>query len=91
MTKRADRGKMKGAQRHAEGNHGPATRSRIREESQTPGAERARPGPEQRPRDAHPPDGEHRLFEGREQRDPADEQSDRNRLARDVDRHGHDR
>ena len=89
MTKRSERGEMKGAQRHAEGNHGPETRLRISEEARTPSPERAEPGPTQEPRDAHPPDGEHRLFENREQHDPADEESDRNRLEKDIQRHGH--
>lgn len=91
MTKRSERGEMKGAQRHAEGNHGPATRSRIREEAQTPAPGRGEPGPQQEPRDEHPPDGTHRLFERREQHDPADEQSDKNRLVKDIERHDHER
>lgn len=91
MTRRSDRGEMKGAQRHAEGDHGPETRSRIREEAQSPSPRRSARGPAQKPRDAHPPAGEHRLLEHREQRDPADEQSERNRLAKDRDRPGHDR
>ena len=34
--------------------------------------------------------GKDRLFEGREQHDEADKNSEKNRLARDVDRHGHE-
>ena len=34
--------------------------------------------------------GKDRLFEGREQHDEADKNSEKNRLARDVERHGHD-
>ena len=91
MTRRADHGKMKGAQRHAEGEHGPATRARIRQEVQEPHAERGEPGPGQEPRNAHEPDGTHRLFERREQHDPADVQSDKNRLMKDIARHDHER
>lgn len=36
-------------------------------------------------------DGRHRLVEGREQHDEADKNSEKNRLSRDIDRHGHDR
>ena len=36
-------------------------------------------------------DGRHRLFEDRHQHDPADQASDKNRLAIDVDAHGHDK
>ena len=36
-------------------------------------------------------DGRHRLFEGREQHDEADKNSEKTRLERDIDRHGHDR
>ena len=36
-------------------------------------------------------DGRHRLFEGRQQHDEADKNSEKNRLSRDIDRHGHDR
>jgi hypothetical protein len=34
--------------------------------------------------------GKDRLFEGREQHDEAEKNSEKNRLARDVERHGHD-
>ena len=36
-------------------------------------------------------DGRHRLFEGRQQHDEADKNSEKNRLQRDIQRHGHDR
>lgn len=35
-------------------------------------------------------DGTHRLFEGREQHDEADKNSDKNRLIKDVEEHHHD-
>ena len=38
----------------------------------------------------HDDAGKDRLFEGREQHDEADKNSEKNRLARDVDRHGHE-
>jgi hypothetical protein len=86
------RGKQKGPQQHAEGQHGAKARSHLLDEIQSEGRpERA--DVEQRDlarADEHPADGRHRLFEGREQHDPADEASDRNRLDIDVERHGHD-
>jgi hypothetical protein len=38
----------------------------------------------------HDDTGKDRLFEGREQHDEADKNSEKNRLARDVDRHDHE-
>ena len=86
------RGKQKGAQQHAEGQHGEKAHARLREEIQTAGRPE-REDVEQRDlrrADEHPADGRHRLFEGREQHDEVDEGRDRNRLDRDVDRHGHE-
>lgn len=54
-------------------------------------------GPSGESRDAadtraeHEPDGKHRLFEGREQHDEADLNSEKNRLDRDIREHGHNR
>jgi hypothetical protein len=86
------RGKQKGAQQHAEGQHGEKAHAHLREEIQSEGRpERA--DVEQRDlarADEHPADGGHRLFEGRTQNDPADRAAERNRLDIDVERHGHD-
>ena len=38
----------------------------------------------------HDDEGRDRLFEGREQHDEADKNSEKTRLARDVERHGHE-
>lgn len=87
------RGKQKGAQAHAEGQHGEKTHGRFLEELHAGGPEE-RSDVEQRnraQRDDHPPDGEHRLFERRDQYDEAEMESEKNRLARDIERHGHDR
>lgn len=86
------RGKQKGAQQHAEGQHGEKARAHLRDEIQTAGPAE-RDDVEQRDRsvaDEHPADGRHRLFEGREQHDEADKNSEKNRLARDVQRHDHE-
>ena len=76
--------KQKGAQQHAQGEHGEKTRKRIKEIVQTKSSE---PEPmEQRP---HRDPAKNRLFSRRRQHDPADEQSDKNRLSRDIERHDH--
>jgi len=95
MGKKQDdpRGKQKGAQQHAEGQHGEKAQARLREEIQSTGRpERA--DVEQRDlerAEQHPRDGGHRLFEGRAQHDPADRAADQNRLDIDIERHEHDR
>ena len=88
------RGKQKGPQVHAEGQHGEKTRSRFLEEVNSEGEGRQ---PAQREaadaalRGEHPQDGRHRLFEGREQRDEAELNSEKNRLDADIGVHGHER
>ena len=49
-------------------------------------------GPRHDPNDIrqHDDSGRDRLFEGREQHDEAEKNSEKNRLARDTDRHHHD-
>jgi hypothetical protein len=88
---KSDRGKQKGPQQHAEGQHGEKTHSRFLEQlhSGPSGAERQREDaagdPEHRER------GKHRMFERREQHDEADANQEKNRAMRDINRHGHDR
>jgi hypothetical protein len=102
-------GAQSGAQQHAEGQHGDATRRHLEQERNSAGVDDAPGGP----RAAHDPnvhgkktgkaaeaheqdmagaehDGSHRLFEGREQHDEADKNSDKNRLIKDVGKHHHD-
>ena len=95
MSKKHDdpRGKQKGPQQHAEGQHGERTHERFLEEIHAAGAE-DRDDVEQRDHERalnHPDDGGHRLFENRHQNDPADRASDKNRRGNDIDSHGHDR
>ena len=76
------RGKQKGAQQHAEGQHGEKARSHFLEEIQAEGRQ-DRDDVEQRDQsraERHPQDGGHQLYEGREQNDPADRASARNRV-----------
>lgn len=82
----AAKGKQKGAQRHAEGMHGPKTRARILEQLESGQAE-SPPGPDR----SHGVTGKHRLFERREQHDEADLNSEKNRLDRDIREHSHNR
>ena len=52
----------------------------------------SRPSPTHDPAEIrkHDDTGRDRLFEGRQQHDEADKNSEKNRLARDVDKHRHD-
>ena len=86
MTKKS--GRQKGAQRHAEGTQGRKTKARQREilESGPAG-----PGKDPSRDPSHSDPGEHRLFEDRQQHDEAEKNSEKTRLARDIDRHDHDR
>lgn len=88
------RGKQKGAQAHAEGQHGEKTRSRLVEEMSSEGeGQRAdeRRAFEAQSGSQHPQDGGHRLFEQREQHDEADRNSEKNRLEKDIQDHDHNR
>jgi len=80
----ADRGNQKGAQRHAEGQQGPKTTERQVEQWES-----GQSGETKRQDAQHPTDGQHRLFERREQHDEADLNSEKNRLSRDIDEHDH--
>jgi len=84
--KSAEKNKQKGAQRHAEGMHGPKTRARILEQLESRDAESP-----STPDRSHDEAGKHRLFERREQHDNADRNSEKNRLDRDITEHSHNR
>jgi len=76
------RGKQKGAQQHAEGQHGEKAHTHFLEEIHAEGRQE-RDDVEQRDQaraERHPRDGGHQLYEGREQNDPADRASARNRV-----------
>ena len=94
MPRRSDdnRGQQKGAQTHAPSDHGDKTRARQREILQS-GGESREPREPREPRNAESPthgtEGKQRLFEQREQRDEAERNSEKNRLSRDIDAHGH--
>ncbi|MFN2565779.1 MAG: hypothetical protein ABR499_12345 [Gemmatimonadaceae bacterium] len=70
-------GRQKGAQRHAEGQHGKKAHSRFIESLQEARA------PSARDLGAQSLEGEHRLQEDREQHDEAERNSEKNRLNRD--------
>ena len=69
---------QKGAQQHAEGQHGPRSHERFQEEISE---FRDTPDPTL-PEDTSHREGKHRLEEDREQHDEADKNSDRNRQRR---------
>ena len=93
MGKKQDdpRGKQRGAQVHAEGQHGEKTRARFLEEvnSEGEGQRAAEQGADAGAERQHPRDGGHRLFEQREQRDEGERNSEKNRLESDIAVHGH--
>ena len=87
----AKKGQQKGAQRHAEGQHGKKAHAHLIEQLES-GAGGKDSGPQNdQARDQHDEDGKHRLFEGREQHDEADKNSEKNRLERDIQEHNHNR
>lgn len=71
--------------------HGEKTLSQLAENTNTPDPERSQRGPQHNSEEirAHNTTGRDRLFEGREQHDEADKNSEKTRHARDVDRHHH--
>lgn len=71
-----DRGKVQGAQQHAEGEHGDRTRERIVEQLHDS------PSDEADNIIASHRDGRHRLHEDRQQHDEAEKNSERNRQDR---------
>ena len=84
-------GVQQGAQKHAASHQGSKTRSRQAKIAQTPNPD-ALEGPGHDPEEirAHNTTGKDRLFEGREQHDDADKSSEKTRLLRDKQRHGHE-
>jgi len=79
-------GVQKGAQAHAEGQHGKKAHSRMIEElnSGASGEERG-----SLPQQGAPVEGRHRLYEDRQQHDEAELKSEKNRAAREVERGRH--
>jgi hypothetical protein len=84
-------GIQQGAVRRAPGQHGDKTRSRQAEIAHTGERSREPKGPRHDPAEirAHDTVGKDRLFEDRQQHDEAEKNSEKTRLARDADRHGH--
>jgi hypothetical protein len=86
-----NKGIQQGAVDHAPSQHGDKTISRIAEISQTSNPVEERIGPQYDPSEIreHQPKGKNRLFEDRQQHDDADKNSEKTRLARDMERHDH--
>ena len=100
------KGNQKGAQDHAEGQHGDKTLSRLQDITNDDGRQRETrshraendpgrvAGGEAGLHEemlAHGGDGGHRLVEGRKQHDEAEKNSEKNRQRIDEERHGHER
>lgn len=105
-------GNQKGAQQHAEGQHGDRTLEALEQANNSDAAhegaaanksQRAANDPNREGKrselaaELHEQmierggDGKHRLFEGREQIEEAEQRSEKTRLSRDANRHEHDR
>ena len=82
-----DRGEQKGAQTHAEGQHGERTRSQLKQQINNNGMSAAAQAAESETAAAAlVRQGKHRIYEERKQHDEADRNADKNRLMRDIDR-----
>ena len=82
-----NRGEQKGAQAHAVGQHGAVTRSRLKEQINNNGASAAEQAADAETAEAAAVRlGRHRIYEGRSQHDEADQNAEKNRLERDIDR-----
>ena len=91
MGKNKDnKGIQQGSVDHAPSQHGDRTLSRVADISQTSNPARGT-GPQHDPAEIREHDhaGKDRLFEDRQQHDEAEKNSEKTRLARDVDRHDH--
>ena len=84
-------GRQQGALDHANSGQGKKTRARQAEIANQPDPMEGRTGPGHDEADIreHDTTGRDRLFEGREQHDDADKNSEKTRLSRDLDRHDH--
>jgi hypothetical protein len=83
-------GRQKGAVEKGEGQQGDKTRGRFQEILHSRPREEAGHG-DAAGDPTHSEPGKHRIFEDRQQHDEAELNSEKNRLSRDIDRHGHDR
>lgn len=92
MGKNKDnKGAQQGAVKHAPSQQGRKTRARQAEIAQQNDPVDERTGPRYDPEEirAHDTPGKDRLFDDRQQHDDAEKQSEKTRLSRDLDRHGH--
>lgn len=90
---RKNGGNQAPAQQHAEGQHGQKTTDFLRQQQAAQSGRASEDtGPRHDPREIreHDTTGKDRLFENREQHDDAEKLSEKTRVARDADRHGHD-
>jgi hypothetical protein len=80
MTKRRKTGQQKGAQAHAEGQHGEKTHRHLIEQFQSGPREQPLEAKLEHDRQTAANEGKRRLVGGREQHDEADKNSERSRL-----------
>ncbi|HUQ19837.1 MAG TPA: hypothetical protein VM099_09515 [Gemmatimonadaceae bacterium] len=83
-------GRQQGAIHHEPGQQGEKTRARQAEIANTGSREAGGPTFDPDKIRAHDDVGRDRLFEDRQQHDEAEKNSEKTRLAKDRDRHGHD-
>ena len=84
-----DEGGQRGPQGHAEGQHGSKTHQAFLDQLHAgeSGREREEKEALSEPRGSQDnPEGKHRIFEGRQQHDEADKNSEKNRLVKEIDR-----
>ena len=80
---------QRGAQEHGEGQHGSKAHQAFVEQLHSGKSDRDREEKEalNEPRGSQDnPEGKHRIFEGRQQHDEADKNSEKNRLQKEIDR-----
>lgn len=85
----AERSGQRGPQAHGEGQHGSKTHDAFVDQlhAGTAGRERDEKESLSEPRGSQDnPEGKHRIFEGRQQHDEADKNSEKNRLVKEIDR-----
>lgn len=84
-----ERDGKRGSQEHGEGQHGSKTHKAFVDQLHAGASDREREEKESlnEPRGSQDnPEGKHRIFEGREQHDEADKNSEKNRLVKEIDR-----
>ena len=80
-----------GAEKQASGKQASGKQASGKQDMSTPAPGEKRDGKKHKDEEQHDDEGKHRLFEGRQQHDDAEKTSEKTRLSRDIEEHGHDR